>query len=155
MSYKKISGFKIILLILLVTIFFTGCTFYNKKEKPTTTEQEKEVLEVEAKTRSASLTITDKDGVETVIDFQFIDGENIYEILNAIILSNDNLKIEFDSFEMNGKEEISISSINSYNPTEDGKIWILKVNGEPSPDGMLNTQPKEGDRISLVLETIQ
>ncbi|HRN85715.1 MAG TPA: DUF4430 domain-containing protein [Candidatus Dojkabacteria bacterium] len=143
----------VILLLSVVTL--TGCTYFDKAKEVINnseeTQQEEEVTQVMQKTE---ITVVDQNGQSIVTEAEFTEGENLYEILNKVIYENENLKIEFDSFEMDGETAFFITSINGYNPSADNKFWSFKINGELSQVGISQYLPKADDKVSFELDTI-
>lgn len=143
----------VILLLSVVTL--TGCTYFDKAKEVINnseeTQQEEEVTQVMQKTE---ITVVDQNGESIVTEAEFTEGENLYEILNKVIYDNEKLKIEFDSFEMDGETSFFITSINGYNPSADNKFWSFKVNGELSQVGISQYLPKADDKVSFELDTI-
>ncbi len=143
----------VILLLSVVTL--TGCTYFDKAKEVINnseeTQQEEEVTQVMQKTE---ITVVDQNGESIVTEAEFTEGENLYEILNKVIYENENLKIEFDSFEMDGETAFFITSINGYNPSADNKFWSFKINGELSQVGISQYLPKADDKVSFELDTI-
>lgn len=143
----------VILLLSVVTL--TGCTYFDKAKEVINnseeTQQEEEVTQVMQKTE---ITVVDQNGESIVTEAEFTEGENLYEILNKVIYDNENLKIEFDSFEMDGETAFFITSINGYNPSADNKFWSFKINGELSQVGISQYLPKADDKVSFELDTI-
>jgi len=143
----------VILLLSVVTL--TGCTYFDKAKEVINnseeTQQEEEVTQVMQKTE---ITVLDQNGESIVTEAEFSEGENLYEILNKVIYDNEKLKIEFDSFEMDGETSFFITSINGYNPSADNKFWSFKVNGELSQVGISQYLPKADDKVSFELDTI-
>lgn len=143
----------VILLLSVVTL--TGCTYFDKAKEVINnseeTQQEEEVTQVMQKTE---ITVVDQNGESIVTEAEFTEGENLYEILNKVIYDNEKLKIEFDSFEMDGETAFFITSINGYNPSADNKFWSFKINGELSQVGISQYLPKADDKVSFELDTI-
>lgn len=150
---KQIFKFKILIILIFSLLILTGCTPYNISYK-NTSKKATSVPENSITTLNATLKVTDQEGKETIIEIPFSEGENLYEILNSAMISNDNLKIEFDSYIFNNGEEYLVRSINGYDPEVDHKIWNLQINGKDSTFGILNTFPKEGDFISYSLKDL-
>lgn len=143
----------VILVLSVVTL--TGCTYFDKAKEVINNndeiQQEEEVTQVMQKTE---ITVLDQNGESIVTEAEFSEGENLYEILNKVIYDNEKLKIEFDSFEMDGETSFFITSINGYNPSADNKFWSFKVNGELSQVGISQYLPKADDKVSFELDTI-
>lgn len=154
MRSKISSGLRLFALFTAVLIFSTGCTFFGRTDKNEPPEKSEEELVLE-KTRSATLIIVDQSSEETEVPLTFIEGENVYEILNKLMFSEVDWQFEFDHYQVNNQGEIMVTSVNGYNPSEDELSWVLKVNGQTSPNGLLETRPREGDAISLELERNQ
>lgn len=143
-----------VVVILLLSIFtFTGCTFFNNDTNSngvnTNTQNEEDVVK---KTVTVQVIDQNENLIETTTPL--IDGENLYELLNKSMISTDNLKFEFDTFEFNDEVSFFITSINGYNPSEDNKFWAFKVNDELSPVGISDYMPQADDVIKFELDTI-
>lgn len=150
---KRIFKLKILIILIFSILILTGCTPYNTSNKNSSKETTN-ISENSVTILNATLKITDKEGTELIVEVPFSEGENLYEILNSAMISNDNLKIEFDSYIFNNGEEYLVRSINGYDPEVDHKIWNLQINGKDSTSGILNTFPKEGDFISYSLKEL-
>jgi len=145
----------LVVILVLSVVTLTGCTYFDKAKEVINnseeTQQEEEVTQVMQKTE---ITVVDQNGQSIVTEAEFTEGENLYEILNKVIYENENLKIEFDSFEMDGETAFFITSINGYNPSADNKFWSFKINGELSQVGISQYLPKADDKVSFELDTI-
>lgn len=151
--FPKLSRLSIVVLAVFSVFLLSGCTFFNRNTDSTSEEQGDELKVIE-ENFSVSLQIIDQEGEEINSNIPLARGESVYELLNKAVIISDNLTIEFDFFEMNGEEEVFVSAINGYNPANDGKTWVFKINGEPSSTGMFETFLEDGDTISFELEAL-
>ncbi len=151
MRTSTFSGIRAFLLLFVTLVFLTGCTLFDRGSKHPSAEDNMEQL-VQEKTRTGFLEIVDKNSETKTFPLSFIEGENIYEILNRENISREDLVIEFDYLEFDDEEQLVISTINEYNPAVDNMTWVLQINGRVSREGLLETRPGEGDTIRIELE---
>lgn len=135
----------------LSLIFLTGCTYFKKTEDPTDSNVQETVIPVS----QLNLEIVNQLGETTTYDLSFTDGEDVYEVLNRAMVENQDLKIIFDDFEMDGKTAFFITSINGYDPSTENKFWSFYINDEQSQVGISDYEPKADDRISFKVEVIK
>lgn len=147
--------FPLVVILLLSVVTLTGCTYFDKASEVLDNEDRStQTEEIENETLSTEITVTDQNGESIVYEVEFSEGENMYDILNNAIYQYETLKIDFESFEMDGEIAFFITSINGYNPSADNKFWSFKINGELSQVGITQYYPKANDKISFELDTI-
>ncbi|MCA9379813.1 DUF4430 domain-containing protein [Candidatus Dojkabacteria bacterium] len=145
----------LLVILLLSVVTLTGCTYFDKaKEVITNADETTESEEVENVSEKLGIEVIDQNGESIVVEVEFSEGQNLYEILNKAIYENDSLDMGFESFEIDGDAAFFITTINSYNPSADNKFWSFKVNGELSQVGIMQYLPKPNDKISFELDTI-
>lgn len=148
----KLNHLSLLVVITSSIFLLSGCTFFNKTDPDYVGEEKSNPVPIEE--FSVSLHIIDQNGEEISSSIPLEKEENVYELLNKAVINSDTLTMEFEFFEMNGQEEVSVNSINGYNPSEDNKAWTFKINDALSPTGLLETFPEDEDIISFELEEL-
>lgn len=138
--YKFIS----ISLLLLSAFLLTGCTYFDQfRDK---------IAQEEIPADQFTLSITDETGTSQSYQFDVIEGENLYETLNRAALLNPNVLVEFGAKEKGDDVVFTVSALNGYNPKEDKKVWVFKVNGEKTDAQLTDVFVKKDDQVSFVIE---
>jgi len=154
MSKKFFPRLSLLFVVLSSLILLTGCTPFDRT-KQTLTPNGNNIIPTESISQSITLEITGQDGEKSSREVPLTQGENVYELLNKAIVTSEDLVIEFESFDLDGKQSFFVSSINNYNPSADNKFWAFKINRELSQVGISDAIPNANDVISFELDTIQ
>lgn len=154
MSKKFFPRLSLLFVVVSSLILLTGCTLFDRT-KQTLTPNGNNTSPTESVSQTVTLEITGQDGEKSSREVPLAQGENVYELLNKAIVTSEDLVIEFESFDLDGKQSFFVSSINNYNPSADNKFWAFKINRELSPVGISDAIPNANDVISFELDTIQ
>jgi ABC-type thiamine transport system substrate-binding protein len=139
-----------ILFAFLSIVFLTGCTYFKKADESVDNTTQETVIPAS----QLKLEIVNQLGDTVSYNVDFTVGENVYEVLNRAMVENQDLKIVFDDFEVDGETAFFITTINSYDPSTESKFWSFYVNDEQSPVGISDYEPKAEDKISFKVEVI-
>lgn len=124
---------------------FTGCTYIDQLRDrfEQATEQAPDQY---------TISITDETGTSQSYQLDYIEGESLYESLNRASLINSEILVEFDVVEEGDDVLFVVSSLNGYNPSEDKKSWIYKVNGEKLDSPLTEVFINIDDQVSFEIE---
>lgn len=148
------AKFLTILFLSLSVLFFTGCRV--NQEVITQDSASTDLIQELGLEESSlvNLSVINNLGEELSFSSGFSDGDTAYSFLQRLDEENENLTIEYNSFDFNGTPSYFITTINGYNPEVDNSYWSLYVNGEMSSVGISEYSLQPGDTISLEVESI-
>lgn len=144
------SYLSVFVFTLLSLTFLTGCTYFKKTEDSSNDN----VQETVAPVSQLNLEIVNQLEETVAYKLNFTEGENVYEVLNRAMVENQDLKVVFDDFEIDGETAFFITTINGYDPSTESKFWSFYVNDEQSQVGISDYEPKAEDTISFKVEVV-
>ena len=139
MNLNKLAS---ISLIVLMSFVFTGCTLFDGFGR-------KDTQKTPTQTPQITISITDQNKVSQSYQINYLEGENLYETLNRFTTLYPQIYFEFDIRDLAEGIELFLSGMNGYKPNEEGKTWLMSINGVEINNPLNKIVPQGNDQITL------